>query len=118
MSTVFVNLTSLTPGTAPSVTERVSVKQGGKLTYHITWPPGPDTGSCQLIFKNDTQNPFTDKINGTTCFDFERKNDSAPALETLDVRDDANLGADQYNLVLIIDGETYVTDPMIVIKPT
>lgn len=119
MPTIFVSLDSFAPGTEPTVTNSVTVNESGQVTFNITWPSDQvNNGTCALQFINGTQDPFNDQTNGVTSFNFSRANSNTPAIVNLNVESDATIGTDTYCLTLTIDGQSFSTDPMIVIKPT
>lgn len=116
--TISVTLSSLEPGTEPTVTESVSVAEGAQLDVTATWPSSAsNTITCDLQFTGGDQDPFNDEINGDTSFNMTRSSSGSSATKTLDIMADASLTTDTYTLTLNVDGTNYSTDPRIIIDP-
>ncbi len=116
--TIEAKLDSLQPGTVPSVTQEVSVAEGGQLDVTVTWPSdAPNTITVDLQFTGGDQDPFNDEANGDTNFQLTRPSGSETGTETLQIMNDASLTTDTYCLTLTINGQNYSTDPRIIIDP-
>ncbi len=115
--TINVSLSSLNPGTTPTVTQTVEVNEGGQLDVTVDWP---STGSNDISVKLDfsesgDQDPFNDVDGGSTSFDLSRNPPATSATNTLTVKNDATVTTDTYELTLTIGGQQYSTDPRIII---
>ncbi len=117
--TINVNLSSLEPGTVPTVTESVEVNEGAQLDVTVTWPSdGVNTITVDLNFSDSgDQDPFNDDPGGDTNFSLSRNPPSLSATQSLAVKSDATITNDVYDLILTINGENYSTDPTIIIDP-
>ncbi|TDR17433.1 hypothetical protein [Marinicella litoralis] len=117
--TINVNLSSLAPGTVPTVTQSVEVSEGAQLDVNVTWPSDAvNTITVDLDFsQSGNQDPFNDDQGGDTTFDLTRNPPSQSATQTLTVQSDATVTSDVYDLTLTINGQTYSTDPTIIIDP-
>ena len=115
--TINASLSSLNPGTVPTVTESVNVAEGANLDVTVTWPSdGANTITVDLDFsKSGDQDPFNDVDGGDTSFQLTRNAGSLSATQTLTIENDATLTTDTYDLTLTISGQQYSTDPRIII---
>ncbi len=114
--TIVVKLDSLDPGTAPSVTQEVSVAEGADLDVTVTWPSSAtNTITVDLQFTGGDQDPFNDEINGDTNFQLTRASNSESATHTLSIKSDASLTTDTYCLTLTVGDNSYSTDPVIIV---
>ncbi len=117
--TINVNLSSLDAGTVPTVTDSVEVQEGHQLDVNVTWPSaGANSITCALDFSDSgDQDPFNDEDGGNTSFDMNRTPPSQSASHSLTVQQNATVTTDTYELTLTIGGQTYSTDPQIIIDP-
>ncbi len=117
--TINVNLSSLDAGTVPTVTDSVEVQEGHELDVNVTWPSaGADAITCVLDFSNSgDQDPFNDEAGGSTSLNLNRTPPSQSASGSLTVQQDATVTTDTYDLTLNIGGQSYSTDPTIIIDP-
>ena len=114
--TINVTLSSLNPGTVPSVTDSVNVAEGADLDVTVTWPSNGDNKiTVDLNFTGGGQDPFNDVEGGDTSFQLTRNAGAQSATQTLTIENDATLTTDTYNLTLTISGQQYSTDPMIIV---
>ncbi len=115
--TISVNLSSLNVGTVPTVTQSIEVNEGDQLDVSVTWPSnGTDTITVDLDFSGSgDQDPFNNEQGGDTNFSLTRIPPSQSASQTLTVQNDATVTTDTYELTLTIDGQTYSTDPKIIV---
>lgn len=114
--TINVSLSSLDSGTKPTVTDSVDVAEGADLDVTVTWPStGVNTITVDLDFTGGGQDPFNDVEGGDTSFSLTRTSSTSSATHTLTIENDATLTTDTYELTLTINGQTYSTDPMIIV---
>ncbi len=116
--TITVTLSSLAVGTKPTVTEIVEATEGQQVDVSVTWPTATNnTIQCELDFSNSgDQDPFNDITGGSTSFNLVGSGTTTQtATHTLTVETDASVTTDSYDLTLTIDGQTYSTDPKIIV---